>query len=91
MLLNASTIELNTDSFLALTNRLNTLKTSNTKTVENLFQASLSLAPTEFDLEYRRDLLQESVDSLRRQMSRLSGPVGDWARREVLQAVFESV
>jgi hypothetical protein len=89
MLLQTSTIELNTEAFLALTSRLDTLKSRYSKTVENLFQASLNLAPTEFDLQYRKDKLQGAVDGLRRQVTRSIGQVGDWARKEVRQAIFE--
>ena len=89
MLLQTSTIELNTEAFLALTNRLGVLKSQNSKTNENLFEASLNLAPTEFDLKYRKDKLQGAVDSLRRQVTRSTGEVGAWARKEVRQAIFE--
>jgi len=89
MLLQVSSIELNTEAFLALTSRLGALKSQSPKTIENLFQASLNLAPSEFDLKYRRDRLQGAVDSLRRQVTRSTGEVGDWARKEVRQAIFE--
>jgi hypothetical protein len=89
MLLQVSSIELNTEAFLALTSRLDTLKSQNSKTTENLFQASLNLAPTEFDLQYRKEELQSAVDHLKRRVTRLDGPVGEWTRREVRQAVFE--
>jgi hypothetical protein len=89
MLLQTSTIELNTEAFLALTNRLGVLKSQNSKTTENLFQASLNLAPTEFDLKYRIEKLQGAVDGLRRQVTRSTGEVGAWARKEVRQAIFE--
>jgi hypothetical protein len=89
MLLQTSTIELNTEAFLALTNRLSALKSQNSKTTENLFEASLNLAPTEFDLKYRKDKLQGAVNSLRRQVTRSTGEVGDWVRKEVREAIFE--
>jgi hypothetical protein len=89
MLLQTSTIELNPEAFLALTDRLGVLKSQSSKTTENLFQASLNLAPTEFDLKYRKDKLQGAVDSLRRQVTRSTGEVGAWARKEVRQAIFE--
>ena len=89
MLLQVSSIELNTEAFLALTSRLDTLKSKNSKTIENLFEASLNLAPTEFDLKYRKDKLQGAVDSLRRQVTRSNGEVGLWARKEIRQAIFE--
>jgi len=89
MLFQTSTIELNTEAFLALTSRLDSLKSKNSKTIENLFEASLNLAPTEFDLKYRKDKLQGAVDSLRRQVTRSDGEVGLWARKEIRQAIFE--
>jgi hypothetical protein len=89
MLLQTSTIELNTEAFLALTKRLGALKSQSSKTTENLFEASLNLAPTEFDLKYRKDKLQGAVDHLQRRVTRLDGPVGEWTRREVRRAVFE--
>lgn len=91
ILLQSSTIELKTDSFLALTKRLDSFKSSSqiTKSIENLFQASLNLAPTEFDLQYRKDQLQGAVDGLRRRVTRLNGQVGEWARKEVREAIFE--
>jgi hypothetical protein len=89
MLLQTSTVELNTEAFLALTNRLGALKSQSSKTTENLFEASLNLAPTEFDLKYRKEQLQGAVDGLRRQVTRSKGEVGDWARKEVRQAIFE--
>jgi hypothetical protein len=89
MLLQTSTIELNTEAFLSLTNRLDSLKSQNSKTIENLFQASLNLAPTEFELQYRREQLQGAIDGLRRQVTRSNGEIGNWARKEVRQAIFE--
>jgi len=89
MLIQVSSIELNTEAFLTLTSRLDTLKSKNSKTIENLFEASLNLAPTEFDLKCRKDKLQGAVDSLRRQVTRSTGEVGDWVRQEVRQAIFE--
>jgi len=89
MLLQTSTIELNTEAFLALTSRLDSLKSKNSKTIENLFEASLNLAPTEFDLKYRKEKLQGAVDSLRRQVTRSNGEIGLWARKEIRQAIFE--
>jgi len=89
MLLQTSSIELNTEAFLGLTTRLGALKSQNSKTIENLFEASLNLSPTEFDLQYRKDKIQEAVDSLRRQVTRSNGAVGEWARKEVRQAIFE--
>jgi hypothetical protein len=89
MLLQVSSIELSTEAFLALTSRLDTLRSRNSKTVENLFQVSLNLAPTEFDLRYRKDKLQAAVDHLQRRVTRLDGAVGEWTRREVRRAVFE--
>jgi hypothetical protein len=58
------------------------------KTVENIFRASLNLAPTAFELEYHGAELQGAVDGLRRVVMRLGGEVGDWARKEIRQAVF---
>ena len=89
MLLQTSTIDLNTEAFLALTTRLGALKSQNSKTIENLFEASLNLSPTEFDMQYRQDILQEAVGSLRRQVTRSNDAVGEWARKEVRQAIFE--
>jgi hypothetical protein len=92
MLLQTSAIELNTEAFLALVTRLDTFKKSSqtTKTVENLFQASLTLAPTTFDLEHRLEALQGAVDGLRRRVTRLDGPIGDWSRKAVRQVIFET-
>ena len=89
MLFQTSTIELNTEAFLALTSRLDSLKSKNSKTIENLFEASLNLAPTEFHLKHRKDKLQDAVYSLRRQVTRSNGEVGLWARKEIRQAIFE--
>ena len=89
MLLQVSSIEFNTEAFLALTSRLGALKSQSSKTIENLFQASLNLAPTEFDLKYRKDKLQGAVDHLQRRVTRLDGAIGEWTRREVRRAVFE--
>lgn len=91
MLLQTSPFELNTDAFLALSSRLDSFKSSPqlAGTVENLFEASLNLAPTAFDLQYRREALQAAVDGLRRRVTRLEGPIGDWSRKEVKEAIFE--
>lgn len=91
MLLKTSAFELKTESLLALTGRLDSYKKSSqaSATVEHLFNASLNLAPTNFDLQYQAEALQGAIDGLRRRVTRLPGQLGDWSRKQVREAIFE--
>lgn len=90
ILLQVSPIELDIDSFLAITNRLDSLKSAAfNSTVDNVFEASLNLAPTSFDMQYKGDILQKAIDSLRRRVMRLDGSTGIWSRKEVREYTFK--
>ena len=89
ILLQVSPIELDIDSFLAITNRLDSLKSAAfNSAVHNVFEASLNLAPTSFDMQYKGDMLQKAIDSMRRRIMRLDGSTGIWARKEVREYTF---
>lgn len=89
ILLQVSPIELDIDSFLAITNRLDSLKSAAfNSTVDNVFEAGLNLAPTSFDMQYKGDMMQKAIDSLRRRVMRLDGSTGIWARKEVREYTF---
>jgi len=90
ILLQVSPIELDIDSFLAITNRLDSLKSAAfNSTVDNVFNASLNLAPTSFDMQYKGDMLQKAINSLRRRVMRLDGSTGIWARKEVREYTYK--
>jgi hypothetical protein len=89
ILFQVSPIELDIDSFLAVTSRIDQLKTSAYNfTVDNVFEASLNLAPTSFDMQYKGEVLQKAVDNLRRRVMRLDGSTGIWSRKEVREYIF---
>jgi hypothetical protein len=89
ILLQVSPIELDVGSFLAVTSRIDQLKNSAfNSTVDNVFEASLNLAPSSFDMQFKGDMLQKAIDSLRRRVMRLEGLTGIWSRKEVRQYIF---
>jgi hypothetical protein len=86
-----SSVQLPVEAFLAVFDRLDSVKNENlaARVAENLFEAGLHLSGEAEDFEYRLDNLQTAASVLKRRVASSSSEEGNWVRRATRTQVFE--